>query len=123
MFLDASSTDCNAMRVFHAPRYDQNVISQAFPIPDAGRGVVEAEQGVPSLQVQCQGPAQGRNEGVQRTTKPAALTVRECCASLNFWLLFTVFGVGTGVGLMFVNNLGKSPYVARYVCTCAARYD
>ena len=47
---------------------------------------------------------------MQRTMKPAALTVGECCASLNFWLLFTVFGVGTGLGLMFVNNLGKRPH-------------
>lgn len=32
----------------------------------------------------------------------------ECAASLNFWLLFLVFGAGTGTGLMFVNNLGAS---------------
>jgi hypothetical protein len=27
--------------------------------------------------------------------------------SLDFWLLFFVFGCGTGIGLMFVNNLGE----------------
>ncbi|EIE19129.1 Nodulin-like-domain-containing protein [Coccomyxa subellipsoidea C-169] len=35
------------------------------------------------------------------------LKLWECAASLNFWLLFLVFGVGTGIGLMFVNNLGQ----------------
>ena len=44
----------------------------------------------------------------ESATGPPALTVRECCASLNFWLLFTIFGIGTGLGLMFVNNLGES---------------
>lgn len=42
-----------------------------------------------------------------RMGRPPALTVRECCASLSFWLLFAVFGTGTGLGLMFVNNLGE----------------
>ncbi|CAL8464603.1 g4138 [Coccomyxa elongata] len=35
------------------------------------------------------------------------LKLWECAASLNFWLLFLVFGMGTGTGLMFVNNLGQ----------------
>lgn len=37
------------------------------------------------------------------------LKLWECAASLNFWLLFLVFGMGTGTGLMFVNNLGTYP--------------
>ncbi len=37
------------------------------------------------------------------------LKLWECAASLNFWLLFLVFGAGTGTGLMFVNNLGAHP--------------
>ncbi len=60
----------------------------------------------------CETPAQGQDTGAQRIMKPAALTVRECCASLNFWLLFFVFGVGTGIGLMFVNNLGTCSHAA-----------
>ena len=47
------------------------------------------------------------SRNAESATGPPALTVRECCASLNFWLLFTIFGVGTGLGLMFVNNLGE----------------
>lgn len=47
-------------------------------------------------------------------TGPPALTVRECCTSLNFWLLFTVFGTGTGLGLMFVNNLGELHILSQY---------
>ena len=91
---------------------EQAVGLRAFLIYDKWRDVLEAELGAPFLQVHCEGPAQGQDAGVQRTMKPAALTVRECCASLNFWLLFTVFGVGTGIGLMFVNNLGVSPHAA-----------
>ena len=53
--------------------------------------------------------------------KPAALTVRECCASLNFWLLFAVFGAGTGIGLMFVNNLGACPHAALQLTSADTR--
>ena len=38
-----------------------------------------------------------------------SLSVRECAASASFWLLFVTFGLGTGCGLMFVNNLGAQP--------------
>ena len=54
---------------------------------------------------------------------PPALTVRECCASLNFWLLFTVFGVGTGLGLMFVNNLGEPHIRPLRPVSCAKVLD
>ena len=87
-------------------------------IPDNGPGFLEAKLVGPFLQVQCGGIVQGQDASLQRSMKPAALTVRECCASLNFWLLFTVFGVGTGIGLMFVNNLGMCPTAALQL-TCA----
>ena len=54
-----------------------------------------------------QGAAGSCAADAESAAGPPALTVRECCASLDFWLLFVVFGVGTGLGLMFVNNLGK----------------
>ncbi|KAK9904691.1 hypothetical protein WJX75_000633 [Coccomyxa subellipsoidea] len=44
---------------------------------------------------------------VGHTVPKQDLKLWECAASLNFWLLFLVFGVGTGIGLMFVNNLGQ----------------
>jgi hypothetical protein len=44
---------------------------------------------------------------VGHTVPKQDLKLWECAASLNFWLLFLVFGVGTGIGLMFVNNLGE----------------
>ena len=34
------------------------------------------------------------------------LTPLQCAASLDFWLLFVVFGIGAGCGLMLINNLG-----------------
>lgn len=51
------------------------------------------------------GGMQKMQPAVPTVTSPS-LTLRECALSLNFWLLFFVFGCGTGVGLMFVNNLG-----------------
>lgn len=52
------------------------------------------------------------------------LKLWECAASLNFWLLFLVFGMGTGTGLMFVNNLGaqpgsvtSQPFLWHYTCS------
>ncbi len=42
------------------------------------------------------------------------LKLWECAASINFWLLFLVFGVGTGIGLMFVNNLGEQFITAKF---------
>lgn len=35
------------------------------------------------------------------------LTPLQCLASVDFWLLFTIFGTGAGCGLMLINNLGK----------------
>ncbi|CAL5224648.1 g7366 [Coccomyxa viridis] len=76
-----------------------------------------AEKGAAGIQepllASCQDlqPSQGLERDCSRNaesaTAPPALTVRECCASLNFWLLFATFGTGTGLGLMFVNNLGQ----------------
>jgi hypothetical protein len=34
------------------------------------------------------------------------LTPLQCAASLDFWLLFVVFGIGAGCGLMLIKNLG-----------------
>ena len=42
----------------------------------------------------------------QQPASLPSMTVWACCTSANFWLLFVVFGAGTGCGLMFVNNLG-----------------
>ena len=47
--------------------------------------------------------------GLKLQQPPASvpsMTVWACCASANFWLLFVIFGAGTGCGLMFVNSLG-----------------
>ena len=30
----------------------------------------------------------------------------QCARSLDFWLLFLVFGIGAGCGLLFINNVG-----------------
>jgi hypothetical protein len=57
--------------------------------------------------MQAIGAASGQGAGILGPGRPPALTVRECCASSSFWLLFVVFGMGTGLGLMFVNNLGE----------------
>jgi hypothetical protein len=40
----------------------------------------------------------------------------QCAASLDFWLLFIVFGIGAGCGLMLINNLGASS--ARKLARC-----
>lgn len=37
---------------------------------------------------------------------PADLTLVQCAASPDYWLLFAVLGAGTGCGLLFSNNLG-----------------
>lgn len=37
------------------------------------------------------------------------LTPLQCAASLDFWLLFVVFGTGAGCGLLLINNLGALP--------------
>ena len=37
---------------------------------------------------------------------PAELTLVQCAASPDYWLLFGVLGAGTGCGLLFSNNLG-----------------
>ncbi|CAK0787583.1 hypothetical protein CVIRNUC_010805 [Coccomyxa viridis] len=71
------------------------------------RSSAPAAKGSDDVQEPLLPRSRGQDTGAQRIMKPAALTVRECCASLNFWLLFFVFGVGTGIGLMFVNNLGQ----------------
>ena len=68
--------------------------------------------------------ANGQGAGILGTGslgkgRPPALTVRECCASLSFWLLFAVFGTGTGLGLMFVNNLGE-PCITCCTRRCSA---
>ncbi|KAK9838163.1 hypothetical protein WJX81_005591 [Elliptochloris bilobata] len=38
---------------------------------------------------------------------PAELTLVQCAASPDYWLLFGVLGTGTGCGLLFSNNLGQ----------------
>lgn len=48
----------------------------------------------------------GLNGAAGQAVPKQELKLWECGASLNFWLLFAVFGMGTGTGLMFVNNLG-----------------
>ena len=42
----------------------------------------------------------------RRALAPAELTLVQCAASPDYWLLFGVLGAGTGCGLLFSNNLG-----------------
>ena len=48
---------------------------------------------------------------------PAELTLVQCAASPDYWLLFGVLGAGTGCGLLFSNNLGARR------CTAEAEFD
>ena len=34
------------------------------------------------------------------------LSPLQCARSLDFWLLFLVFGTGAGCGILFINNVG-----------------
>ena len=49
--------------------------------------------------------------GAAEPEEPAHdLTLRECLASLDFWLLWLVFGIGAGCGLQLINNLGAAAF-------------
>ena len=36
-----------------------------------------------------------------------SLSPLQCARSLDFWLLFLVFGIGAGCGILFINNVGE----------------
>jgi hypothetical protein len=36
------------------------------------------------------------------------LSPLQCARSLDFWLLFLVFGTGAGCGILFINNVGAA---------------
>ncbi|KAK9818151.1 hypothetical protein WJX72_007867 [[Myrmecia] bisecta] len=38
---------------------------------------------------------------------PVDLTPWQCQSSINYWLLFLVFGIDTSMGMLFLNNLGQ----------------
>lgn len=42
-----------------------------------------------------------------RRSSAINLSPLQCARSLNFWLLFGVFGTGTGCGLLLINNIGQ----------------
>ena len=47
------------------------------------------------------------------------LSPLQCAASLDFWLLFLIFGMGAGCGLLFINNVGAWPRHAHTAQTLA----
>ena len=96
----------------------------------AGCRLVLAQLALPHPRCVCaQDGAAERSKGTRlKSTQPPAslpsMTVWACCTSANFWLLFVIFGVGTGCGLMFVNSLGahaqQSALLLQPCCLSAA---
>lgn len=62
---------------------------------------------------ECPVPAAGPEAVVPDEPDASDLTPLQCAASLDFWLLFVVFGIGAGCGLMLINNLGTVSVDAR----------
>ena len=56
-------------------------------------------------------PATDRGDRLpgQRTESGSAPSLLRSLASINFWLLFVIFGSSTGCGLMLLLNLGEPP--------------
>lgn len=49
-----------------------------------------------------------RETGGYQRSSLINLSPLQCARTLNFWLLFGVFGTGTGCGLLLINNIGES---------------
>lgn len=47
------------------------------------------------------------------------LSPLQCTQSVDFWMLFFVFGTGAGCGLLLINNIGTPRYITQPISTSA----